>query len=85
MKKIPLRRCLVTGEILPKKDLLRIVKTPEGKLVIDPTGKLNGHGAYIRKGLPLVVDAKLKKSFDHAFKTKVDDEFYEHIKTYLAQ
>lgn len=49
MKKISLRRCVVTKEQLPKKELLRIVKNKEGKVFPDITGKANGRGAYIKK------------------------------------
>ena len=48
-KKIPMRMCSVTRERFPKQELLRIVKTPEGEVIIDETGKLNGHGAYIKR------------------------------------
>ena len=46
-KKIPMRKCIATGEQLPKKELLRIVRTPEGEAVLDPTGKKSGRGAYV--------------------------------------
>ena len=49
VKKIPLRTCIITKEKLPKRELLRIVRTPEGNVVPDETGKINGHGAYIKK------------------------------------
>ena len=48
VKKIPMRMCIVTRERFPKKELLRIVKTEEG-IVADLTGKINGHGCYIKK------------------------------------
>ena len=48
-KKIPLRTCVITNEKLPKKELLRIVRTPEGKVIIDLSGKANGRGAYVKK------------------------------------
>jgi predicted RNA-binding protein YlxR (DUF448 family) len=51
VRKIPMRKCVVTQERFPKKELIRIVKTPEGEIEIDPTGKKNGHGAYIQKSL----------------------------------
>lgn len=85
MKKVPIRRCIVTGESLPKKDLLRIVKTPEGQLLIDPSGKLNGHGAYIQKKRDLVFDNKAKKAFEIAFKMKIEPIFYEQLSEYLAK
>ena len=48
-KKIPMRKCVATGEQLPKKELLRVVRTPEGTLAVDTTGRTNGHGAYLKK------------------------------------
>ncbi len=57
-KKIPMRSCVVTREKLPKMELLRIVKTPTGEVVVDPTGKLNGKGCYIKKELTVLEDAK---------------------------
>lgn len=49
MKKIPMRKCVVTQERFPKKELIRVVRTPEGQVEIDLTGKRNGHGAYMQK------------------------------------
>ena len=46
-KKIPMRRCIASGEMMPKKELVRIVRNAEGVAQIDPTGKVNGRGAYI--------------------------------------
>ena len=51
VKKIPMRTCVVTKEKLPKKDLVRVVRTPEGSVIIDETGKSNGRGAYLKKDL----------------------------------
>ena len=48
-KKIPLRSCVVTREKLPKQELLRVVRTKEGEVKIDDSGKMNGRGAYIKK------------------------------------
>ena len=49
MKKIPMRKCVVTQERFPKKELIRVVRTPEGQVEIDLTGKRNGLGAYMQK------------------------------------
>ncbi|MDE5539028.1 MAG: YlxR family protein, partial [Bacilli bacterium] len=49
MKKIPMRTCVVTREKLEKRDLLRIVRTPDGEVITDETGKANGRGAYLKK------------------------------------
>ncbi len=79
MKKIPMRKCIATNESLPKKELLRIVKTPEGEIKVDLTGKLNGKGAYIKKSLEALEIIKKKKSLDHLFEMKVDEKVYEEI------
>ena len=57
-KKIPLRTCVVTKETLPKQELLRIVRTPEGDVEVDETGKKNGRGAYIKKDLAVLESAQ---------------------------
>ena len=62
IKKIPLRTCVITKELLPKKDLLRIVKNKENEVAIDLTGKLNGRGAYIKKDMEVL---------EKAIKTKI--------------
>ncbi len=82
-KKIPMRRCVATFESLPKKDLLRIVRTPEGELKVDPTGRANGHGAYLKKDVEAVELAKKKGSLKRALETDIPDEFYEEIKKYI--
>ena len=82
-KKIPMRRCVATFESLPKKDLLRIVRTPEGELKVDPTGRTNGHGAYLKKDVEALELAKKKGSLKRALETDIPDEFYEEIKKYI--
>ena len=82
-KKIPMRRCVATFESLPKKELLRIVRSPEGELKVDPTGRANGHGAYLKKDVEAVELAKKKGSLKRALETDIPDEFYEEIKKYI--
>ena len=79
-KKIPLRTCVVTNEKLPKKDLLRIVRTPEGKVEADPTGKLNGRGAYIKCDLEVLEKAKKSKVLNRHLEVEVTDSDFEKIK-----
>lgn len=79
MKKIPMRKCLATNESFPKKDLLRIVRTPEGEIVVDTTGKLNGKGAYISKSIDALKLAKEKKVLDKAFEVDVASTIYDEI------
>lgn len=83
-KKIPLRKCIATGEQLPKQELLRIVKTPENKIVIDPTGKKNGRGAYIKKSIEALNIAKDKGLLKRALGVDIPDEVYESIRDYLS-
>ena len=79
MKKISLRRCVVTKEQLPKTELLRIVKNKDGLVFPDVTGKANGRGAYIKKDLNVLKTAKEKKILERALETKISDEIYNDI------
>ena len=78
MKKIPLRTCVVTKEKLPKKELLRIVRTNDG-IVVDETGKVNGHGVYLKKDETVILDAKKKKILDRALEVSVPDNIYDEL------
>lgn len=79
MKKIPMRKCVVTQEQLPKKELIRVVRTPEGQVVIDATGRTNGRGAYLKKDIAAVELAKKKKALARALECEVPDEIYEQL------
>ncbi len=78
-KKIPLRTCVITHEKLPKKELLRIVRTPEGIVKIDLTGKLNGHGAYIKKDKDLINKLRTNKMLEKHLEVSINDEVYEEM------
>lgn len=82
-KKIPLRRCIGCGNMLPKKELVRIVHTPEGEFVIDSTGKKNGRGAYICANSECVDKALKTKAMNRSFSTNVPDEVGEVLKKEL--
>lgn len=79
-KKVPMRRCVATGELLPKKELLRVVRTPEGDLQIDLTGKANGHGAYLKKSAEAVDAAKKNKALAKALGTEIPDTLWQELK-----
>lgn len=79
MKKIPMRRCLATNESFPKKELLRIVRTPEGEVKVDLTGKLNGKGAYISRSKEALDIARKKKVLNRALETEIPESVYEQI------
>lgn len=79
MKKIPMRKCLATGELCPKKDLLRVVKNNEGKVFFDYSSKANGRGAYIKCSIEAIEIAKQKKVLDRALETTVPEEVYASL------
>ena len=78
-KKIPMRSCVVTREKLPKGELLRIVRTTDGTIVADETGKINGSGAYIKKDSEVLLLAKKNKALERALETTIDDSVYDEI------
>ncbi len=82
-KKIPMRSCVITKEKLPKGELLRIVKCPDGTICVDETGKLNGRGAYIKKDISVLEKAIKSKILERVLETKIDDEVYEKIKNII--
>ena len=79
-KKIPMRRCVATNEICPKKELLRVVKDKEGHILVDTTGKFNGHGAYIKMTYEALEAAKKKNALGKALETDIPDSIYDDIK-----
>lgn len=85
IRKIPLRTCIITKEKLPKKDLLRIVRTPEGKVKADETGKLNGKGAYIKKDISVLEKAKRSNILEKRLECKIDDNLYEEIEKIIKE
>lgn len=80
VKKIPLRKCVVTQERLPKKELLRIVKNNEGKVLVDLSSKANGRGAYIKKDLNVLETAIKNKSLSRALECEIPEEIYVQIR-----
>ncbi|MCM3610837.1 YlxR family protein [Planococcus sp. MERTA32b] len=78
-KKIPLRKCVATGEMHPKKEMIRIVRSKEGEVSVDLTGKKSGRGAYVSKSEAAVAAAKKKKVLDNQLEVKVPEEIYEEL------
>ena len=79
MKKIPMRSCIITKEKLPKKELIRVVRTPEGEIVIDEMGKANGRGAYLKKDIEVIKKAKNNKVLNRVLEVEVPDSIYEKL------
>ncbi|MBY9081927.1 YlxR family protein [Paenibacillus sp. HN-1] len=78
-KKVPLRKCVASQEMMPKKELIRIVRTPGGEVLIDLTGKKSGRGAYICGKLECFKLAQKTKALDRALKVPVSQEIYEQL------
>ncbi len=78
-KKIPLRTCVITHEKCPKKDLLRVVRTPLKEVKVDLTGKMNGHGAYIKKDKEVILKAKKNKALEKYLEVSISDETYDEM------
>lgn len=76
-KKIPMRMCLGCGEMKPKKELLRVVKSPEGEISLDFTGKKNGRGAYICHSSDCLEKARKGRRLEKTFSCKIEDSVYE--------
>ena len=74
-----MRKCVVTNERFPKNELIRVVRTPENEIVVDPTGKKNGHGAYLKKDAEVIALAKKKKILNRILETEIPDEVYEEL------
>lgn len=78
-KKVPIRLCVATNQPFPKKDMIRIIKTPENEVKIDLSGKLNGHGAYISRSIEAVQIAKTKKILDKKLEIEINDAIYDEL------
>ena len=80
VKKIPLRMCTGCMEMKPKKELIRIVKTPEGEVCVDLTGKKSGRGAYICKCIECLEKSFKEKRLSRNLDTPISEEIYEKLK-----
>lgn len=78
-KKVPMRKCIATGEMRPKKELVRIVRSKEGEVSIDLTGKKSGRGAYLSKDKEAVQLAKKRNILSKQLETQVDDAIYDEL------
>lgn len=82
-KKIPIRSCLGCGEPKEKKELIRVVRSPEGELSIDLTGKKSGRGAYICKSAECFKKAKKARRFEKSFQMAIPEEIYARLEAEL--
>lgn len=85
MRKIPLRKCIATNEQLSKKELIRVVRNKEGQVFVDPTGKMNGRGAYLKKSHEAIEIAKKKKLLARSLQIDIPEEIYEELEKYCHE
>ncbi len=78
-KKIPMRMCTGCGEMFDKRTLVRVVKSPEGEVSLDLTGKKAGRGAYVCKNADCLKKARKKRAFERAFSIQIDDSVYDKM------
>jgi len=79
VKKVPMRKCVATGEMKPKKELVRIVRSKEGEVSVDLTGKKSGRGAYLSKDKEAVLLAKKKNTLSNHLQATIDESVYEEL------
>lgn len=79
-KKIPLRQCVGCGEMKDKRDMIRVVKTPEDNITLDFKGKMNGRGAYICRELACLEKAMKNKGLERSFKVSIPEDVKTRLK-----
>lgn len=84
-KKIPMRMCKGCGEMKPKKELIRIVKSPEGEISLDRTGKKSGRGVYVCDSAECFFKARKSRRFEKDFECRISDELYEELKKQIDE
>jgi len=78
-KKIPMRRCVACHQMKDKRELIRVVRSPEGEIFIDPTGKKNGRGAYLCRNSDCIAKARKAKSLSRELKTEIPAEVFDQL------
>lgn len=79
IRKVPLRRCIGCREMKEKKALIRVVRNQEGQIAVDPTGRMNGRGAYICRDPECFAKARKSRALNREFSADIPDEVYEEV------
>ena len=82
-KKTPLRKCVGCGEMIPKKEMLRVIKTKDNIVKLDPTGRENGRGAYLHMKMECFDKAVKSKGLERSFKMSIEQDVYDRLKKEL--
>ena len=84
-KKVPMRQCVGCGEMKSKKEMMRILKTAEGEIVLDVTGKKNGRGAYLCISEECLKKARKSKGIERSLKMSIPSEVYDNLEKEFAE
>lgn len=79
VRKIPMRTCIITKEKLPKQELIRVVRTPDGQVIVDETGKANGRGAYLKKDIEVFMKAEKSKILNKILEVEIPNEVFKEL------
>ena len=85
VKKIPLRQCIGCGEMKSKKDMIRVIKTAEGEILLDATGRKNGRGAYLCPSMECFKKAVKGRGLERSFKMAIPREVYETLEKEMEE
>lgn len=84
-KKTPMRNCKGCNEMKPKKELIRVVKSKDGEISLDLTGKKNGRGVYVCRSVECLKKARKARRFEKEFECKIPDEVYDMMESELSE
>ena len=84
-KKIPMRQCVGCREMKPKKDLIRVVRSPEGTISLDFKGKMPGRGAYVCPDPACLAKARKSRALERAFETAIPAEVYDQLERQMGE
>ena len=79
VRKVPMRKCIGCNEMKSKKELIRVIRTPEGEILLDATGKKNGRGAYVCPDRACLTKAIISKGLERSFQTAIPKEIYDNL------
>ena len=85
VKKIPLRQCIGCGEMKSKKEMIRVIKTAEGEILLDATGRKNGRGAYLCPSMECFKKAVTGRGLERSFKMAIPREVYETLEKEMEE
>ena len=85
VRKIPVRQCLGCNEHKPKKEMIRVVRTPEGEIVLDTVGKRSGRGAYVGPKKACFAKARKSKRIENILECKIPEEIYDEMEKSISE